>query len=802
MSTVPGNGGQTAAGPNLVGRQLGRYEIVSWIASGGMANVFVARALGVAGFERLVALKLLHPHIAHEHEFVSMFLDEARLAARIRHPNVVATLDISSSEAEGFYLVMELVEGHHLGKLMSGAAKQGFRLPTSVVLRIVVDALQGLGAAHDLMDAAGQPLQLVHRDVSPHNVLVGQDGIARLTDFGVAKAEARLAATRDGQFKGKLGYMAPEQVASGRCDRRSDLVAMGVLLWEALVGRRLFRADDTVGQIRAVLQQPIPPLSSIRPELAPLDAVLQRALARDPEARFPDAASFIEAIEAVASRHGGLATPRQVGESVRRFGPEAPTAQVRAPGSGSFPRGLSQATSLPAHAVSGSFPAWVPGPPTGPHAASGPTVVYAPAPPQKRRGALIAGLAAAVVVLVAAVGFLAGRGEGGVPAPIASASAAPLDASLLTGDGDSVPRMLEGEAPESPNPDLALAPTVVLRLHVDATGRVEEAQIYRSRLELAAFEEAALEAARSFRFAPARKAGQAVPVWFNWPVTFGPAPKPTTLLRLKGSDTIGGALAPALAKAWRKRNPQVGVAVEALGSSTAFEGLFDGSAEIGASSRTISAQEIAEAQRLGLQLRELVIGYDGVAIVVHPDNPVRNLTASQLSRIFAGKLRNWREVGGADAPIELVGRPEGSGTHAFFREKVLRLGNPGGPESFAPGIVVLEHNDEIVARVASRPHAISYVGLGSLTGKVRVVPVAPAPGRMAVAPSAEAVADGSYPFYRPLLLYTTGSPSGELRRFLEFVLSADGRALVQANGFVPSDVPVEAALPPETAAAR
>ena len=265
--SIPG-GGQPPPGPNLVGRQLGRYEIVSFIASGGMASVYAARALGMAGFERLVALKVLHPHLAHEHEFITMFLDEARLAARIRHPNVVATLDISSTEAEGFYLVMEYVEGDHLGRLLGGAARMGGgRLPVPVVLRIVADALQGLGAAHELVDADGRLLQLVHRDVSPHNLLVGLDGVARLTDFGVARAEVRLAATRDGQFKGKLGYMSPEQIAAGACDRRSDLFAMGVVLWEALAGRRLFRADDTVGMLRAVLQQPIPSLGSERPEI-------------------------------------------------------------------------------------------------------------------------------------------------------------------------------------------------------------------------------------------------------------------------------------------------------------------------------------------------------------------------------------------------------------------------------------------------------------------------------------------------------------------------------------------------------
>src|SRR5699024_3393529 len=145
---------------------------------GGMAAVYIARAQGVAGFERLVAIKVLHPHLAYEEEFISMFLDEARLAARIRHPNVVATLDISDTEGDGYFLVMDYIEGDHLGALLGRSAKRGQRLPSGVVLRVVIDALSGLGAAHRLLDENGDSLNLVHRDVSPHNVMVGNDGIA------------------------------------------------------------------------------------------------------------------------------------------------------------------------------------------------------------------------------------------------------------------------------------------------------------------------------------------------------------------------------------------------------------------------------------------------------------------------------------------------------------------------------------------------------------------------------------------------------------------------------------------------
>ena len=304
---------------NLAGRQLGRYEVLTQLASGGMAAVYVARARGVAGFERLVAVKVLHPHLAYEEEFISMFLDEARLAARIRHPNVVPTLDISDTEGDGFFLVMEYIEGDHFGALLGAAAKKGQKLPTAVVCKVLIDALGGLGAAHDLTDENGEHLHLVHRDISPHNVMVGMDGISRLTDFGVAKAEKRLTTTRAGQFKGKLAYMAPEQASTGHADQRSDLFSMGIMLWESLTGRRLFRGENNAATLTKILHDPVPAPSELWPELAPYDELLAKALARDPEERFQTADEFAAALETTARANGGIATTRAVGKQVQAW---------------------------------------------------------------------------------------------------------------------------------------------------------------------------------------------------------------------------------------------------------------------------------------------------------------------------------------------------------------------------------------------------------------------------------------------------------------------------------------------------
>jgi len=227
------------------GRQrIDRYELVAEIASGGMATVFLSRLSGVGGFQRFVAIKRLHPHLAGEKEFVEMFLDEARLAAGIHHPNVVPILEVGASP-RGYYLVMEYIEGDTLARLLARATTSGNRLPIAIGLRVILDMLAGLHAAHELHDEKGEPVELVHRDVSPQNVLVGVDGISRITDFGVARASSRLTATRVGQLKGKIAYMAPEQAMGvPDVDRRADVFSAGIVLWEVLAARRLFKADN------------------------------------------------------------------------------------------------------------------------------------------------------------------------------------------------------------------------------------------------------------------------------------------------------------------------------------------------------------------------------------------------------------------------------------------------------------------------------------------------------------------------------------------------------------------------------
>jgi serine/threonine-protein kinase len=265
-----------------------------------MATVFLARLGGVGGFQRFVAIKRLHPHLARDHEFIQMFLDEARLAARLHHPHVVPILEIGESE-DGYYLVMEYIEGDTLARLMARSAQADRPLPPQVAVRIALDTLAGLHAAHELQDDEGKPLEIVHRDVSPQNILIGVDGSARITDFGVARAASRLTTTRSGQLKGKLSYMAPEQAHGKACDRRADVFAMGIVIWETLAKRRLFKGDGEAETLNRVLYEPIPTLRSANPAVHPaLDAVVMKALERDPDARFSSCSEMADALETAA----------------------------------------------------------------------------------------------------------------------------------------------------------------------------------------------------------------------------------------------------------------------------------------------------------------------------------------------------------------------------------------------------------------------------------------------------------------------------------------------------------------------
>src|SRR3954468_18707128 len=238
-------------------RVVGRYALYAEIAAGGMATVHIGRLLGPVGFARTVAVKRLHPQFAKDPEFVSMFLDEARLAARVQHPNVVATIDVVATDGE-LFLIMDYVRGESLSKIIRTVRKREGRTPPRIAAAIMCGFLHGLHAAHEAKNERGEPLGLVHRDVSPQNVLVGADGIPRVLDFGIAKAQGRIQVTRDGQIKGKLAYMPPEQLAGKELTRTVDIYASAVVMWEMLTTERLFKGDTEAETLQRILRDPVP----------------------------------------------------------------------------------------------------------------------------------------------------------------------------------------------------------------------------------------------------------------------------------------------------------------------------------------------------------------------------------------------------------------------------------------------------------------------------------------------------------------------------------------------------------------
>ncbi len=282
-------------------------------ARGGFASVHLGRSLGAGGFAKTVAIKRLHSQYAKDPGVRTMLLDEARVVARINHPNVVPTLDLVEDDGE-LFIVMDYVEGVTLAHVFRKVFRPGERIPLNVVLRIMSGVLHGLHAAHEAKGDGGEPLSVIHRDVAPDNILIGVDGFTRLLDFGVARALGRNHSTRDGQLKGKLAYMTPEQVGGEALSRQTDIFSASNVLWQAMVGRRLFEGSEFPELAHKVLNQTIQAPSELVGDLPrKLDAIVLRGLEQKPEDRWSSAEKMAEALEAV----GKLAPHRQAGEWIR-----------------------------------------------------------------------------------------------------------------------------------------------------------------------------------------------------------------------------------------------------------------------------------------------------------------------------------------------------------------------------------------------------------------------------------------------------------------------------------------------------
>src|SRR6185436_16604908 len=291
MSGIPAGAGQ------LLGKRLGKFEIVALLALGGTAEIYLARIAGAAGFEKYVVVKCLHDHLADDAEFVKMFLDEARLAAHLDHSNIVQTMELGNHEGR-YYMVMEFLAGLSLAMIVRrvGDRMPDARIPTPLVLNILAQSCAGLHYAHEKA-MNGKALNIVHRDISPQNLVISFEGVVKLVDFGIAKAEMRETRTRSGTIKGKFAYMSPEQCVANNVDRRTDVFALGVLAHELLTGRRLFKRPSPYETYQSVIECAVTPPSKLAPGGDDaLDAVIMRALTKDKAERYPSAEAFGDAL--------------------------------------------------------------------------------------------------------------------------------------------------------------------------------------------------------------------------------------------------------------------------------------------------------------------------------------------------------------------------------------------------------------------------------------------------------------------------------------------------------------------------
>ena len=280
-----------------------------------MAEVFLARERGLHGVERQVAIKRILPHMAEDDDFVTMFMDEARVAARLSHPNIVHIY--SFGEVEGvYYLAMEFVDGLTCRQIVRRVAPEP--PPAAIGLRVVADVCWALEYAHEARDSEGRPLGLVHRDVNPQNVMVSRNGVTKLLDFGVARASTQDHATRMGQLKGKVAYIAPEVFQSRQVDRRADLFAAGVLLWEVLAGRKLFKRSNEPATIHAVVSDDPPPLTGLTGIPTGVDRIIARATHKDPDRRYQGAVEMQQQLEQLIAESGLVASPFVVGPFVAK----------------------------------------------------------------------------------------------------------------------------------------------------------------------------------------------------------------------------------------------------------------------------------------------------------------------------------------------------------------------------------------------------------------------------------------------------------------------------------------------------
>jgi serine/threonine-protein kinase len=450
---------------------FGRFEILGRIAFGGMAEIFLGRETTQVGASRLLAIKRILPHVADDPKFVEMFLDEARLAIQLSHPNICHIYEFGGLEG-AYFIAMEWIAGVPLGKIVRRARSMK-GVPVEVGVRIIANVAEALHYAHTARDANGTPLQIVHRDCTPHNIMVSYDGRVKLLDFGIAKAESASTKTEAGVVKGKFAYMSPQQCLGKHIDGRADVFALGICMWEALTGKTLFQRDTDYETMKSVIEDKAPSMRSVRPDIPEaLDAIVAKALEKSADLRYQNAAKFQEALEEWLASKGKAITTAKIAELMDKlFEEEIKRGPLvdSTPFGMSFnnrPKGGPAGTTGDFQAISGtSNPSAVA---AGIASASQPSGVAAAVEPPKRNNAMIAAIGALALALVIAIGFIAFGGS--APPPTTNAIAAPPPTSVVVAPPTSV-------APAPPTTTTPDVPAPVARGRVMVTVDVPTAAV-------------------------------------------------------------------------------------------------------------------------------------------------------------------------------------------------------------------------------------------------------------------------------------------------------------------------------------
>ena len=308
------------------GETVGQYLLQRKLAVGGMAEIWLATTQGPAGFRKDVVIKRILPEHASDETFVEMFLDEARLAASLNHPNIVTIFNLGR-DRDSYFIAMEYIEGYDLSRVIARAKTRGIAIPAPIAARMVADACGGLDYAHNFADSEGNRVGLVHRDISPHNLLISRSGVVKLVDFGVAKAASSVHKTQTGLVKGKLAYLSPEQIHAKPLDGRSDLFAMGIVLYELLTGERPFGGESELLAVSAILNEPHAPVASRRAGLQEgLEQIVTRALAKRPQDRYQSAAEMERDLEQWMRQHQATVSQRDLSDFLASLFSERPAA--------------------------------------------------------------------------------------------------------------------------------------------------------------------------------------------------------------------------------------------------------------------------------------------------------------------------------------------------------------------------------------------------------------------------------------------------------------------------------------------